>query len=230
MFQVSPEAEGAGFPFDQESANGRPVSVPEDAPMWLQSLLNDVGFGIIILDSRLRPFFCNDNARAAMYGVGLEYLAELTLHEVPDKLLSRREAREFLQCAANAAKGQRTLILLGHAQQQFALAFSPLRLFDASEECGVLVTTERREVCEVISLWAYGRVQGMTRAEIRVLEELAAGKEPKLVAQYLNVSVTTVRTHIKSMLGKTDSSTMRDLLLKVARLPPIRPLPCAVGI
>jgi Bacterial regulatory proteins, luxR family len=200
------------------------------APSWLRCLLNDVGFGILILDPELKTCFCNDTARSAFVNAGFSSLLESgpsNGKELEGK--ERVDFKKFIASARLAVKGQRKLILLGHQENQIAAALSPISLGENYDRQGVLITTERKTVCESLSLWAYGRVQGLTSGELKVLDFLATGQEPKLVAKSLKISVTTVRTHIKSILNKTDEPTIRGLLLRIAKLPPIRTLPCALS-
>lgn len=188
---------------------------------WLRGLLNDVGFGIAIFNERLELCFLNERARMAFQACGIADQMDTTAVAG-----DRRSPlfQDFCRNARLASEGHRRLILLGDGAHQFAAAFSPLYLDDTAAGSGVLVTTERRRLCEASSLWAFARSQGLTSAEMRVLEELMAGHEPKNIAQRLDVSVTTIRTHIKSLLNKTDSGSMRGLLLRIAKLPPIRPV------
>ena len=213
-----------------------PAQLPrnEQAPSWLKCLLNDVGFGILILDPDLNVCFCNDSAKAALDAAGFGgLLAGLTgtTQAAHDAIKSSgcTDLKKFFLSAKLAVKGQRKLILLGEGANQIAAALSPINLGEQYAQHGVLVTTERKTVCETISLWAYGRVQGLTSGELKVLEFLAIGQEPKEVAGSLKISLSTVRTHIRSIVSKTDSSSMRDLLLRVAKLPPIRTLPCCIS-
>lgn len=224
---ISLITEGPGGPNSPGPSEGVAINSTGSAPApdWLRALLDDVGYGIMILDTQLRVVFCNDSAKGVLRDAGLSTLMEVS----GGSRYYESACREFRSSAALASQGQRKLILVGDQNQQFAFAFSPLRIGDSATQGAVLVTTEKRRVCEALSLWAYGRVQGLTATEIRVLEELATGHEPKSVAGRLNVSVTTIRTHIKSMLEKTDCSSMRDLLLRISRLPPIRTIPCYVA-
>jgi DNA-binding CsgD family transcriptional regulator len=205
--------------------------VDHEAPSWLKCLLNDVGFGIVILDPELNVCFSNDGAKLALQGVGFESLlwgnnsAESPTSSIGQKT-EGADLKKFLACAKLAVKGQRKLILVGEGIDELALALSPIKLGEQFSQHGVLVTTERKTVCETISLWAYGRVQGLTSSELKVLEILANGRKPKEVAERLNISVTTVRTHIQAIISKTRTTNLRDLLLRVAKLPPIRTLPC----
>jgi DNA-binding NarL/FixJ family response regulator len=55
---------------------------------------------------------------------------------------------------------------------------------------------ERRDVADLM------RRAGLTQAEIKVLSHLAAGLSNGRIAARLGVSVETVRTHVKRILGK----------------------------
>ena len=54
-----------------------------------------------------------------------------------------------------------------------------------------------------------------------MLGELSRGQEPKRVASSMQLSIETVRSHIKAILGKALANNLRELLLRVATLPPI---------
>ncbi len=227
MFQAHFTDKAEYAPMRVGSDPEQEITSPNRPPSWLRGLLNDVGFGVLILDPALKVCFCNDTASAALNGAGFASLLRPDRSGANDQAgKERADVKRFLGCARLAVKGQRKLLLLGHGEHQIAAAFSPINLCEDFEKNGVLVTTERKTVCETISLWAYGRVQGLTSGELKVLDFLATGQEPKAVAESLKISVTTVRTHIKSILNKTEEATIRALLLRVAKLPPIRTLPC----
>jgi DNA-binding CsgD family transcriptional regulator len=227
MFQFSGHAQNTVMVDRRRSDPSDPLPKSNQTPSWLKCLLNDVGFGILILDPELRVCFCNDSARSAFKDLDLErlLLTDKALAAEADKKPSP-EWRRFLATAKLAVQGQRKLIMLGHADHHIAAALSPIDLGDQFRHHGVLVTTERKSVCEPISLWAYGKVQGLTGGELKVLDHLANGQDPKVVADLLKISVATVRTHIKSIISKTETSNLRDLMMRVAKLPPIRTLPC----
>jgi hypothetical protein len=197
---------------------------PENAaPLWLRSLLNDVGFGVLILDPELGVCFSNEDAMAALAIIGIDtHSCDGKVNGLSQSNTAKENLSKFLATARQAAKGQRKLVIFGDHNNQVALAMSPILLEGRPFEFGIMVTMERKTVCERSSLWAYGKVQGLTPGELKVLQQLANGEDPKLVAENLNISVTTVRTHIRSMVSKTESSCMRGLLMKVAKLPPMR--------
>jgi Bacterial regulatory proteins, luxR family len=195
------------------------------APVWLRSLLDDVGFGVLILDRQLNVCFINKDAKVTLGAIGIVDVAigstvTANSREKPGNPCNSK----FVINAKIAATGQRKLVIFGDRENQIAVAMSPIKLDGQYTDFGVIVNMERKSVCETISLWAYGKVQGLTPGELKVLQQLTDGQDPTAVAKTLKISVTTVRTHIRSMVNKTDSSCMRGLLMKVAKLPPIRTL------
>ncbi|WP_198370441.1 helix-turn-helix transcriptional regulator, partial [Roseomonas rosulenta] len=63
----------------------------------------------------------------------------------------------------------------------------------------------------------------LSPAEGRVLSRLVAGDGPAEAAAALGIGVTTAKTHLARMLGKTGTARQADLRALVARLcPPVR--------
>lgn len=57
-----------------------------------------------------------------------------------------------------------------------------------------------------------GNPRGLSRAELRVCQLLAAGDKAKDIAEVLGVSITTVRTHLRNIYAKTNTSGQIELL------------------
>ena len=70
---------------------------------------------------------------------------------------------------------------------------------------------------------AFARLYGLTGGELRVVVALAQGLGGKEAADMLGISEPTVRTHLKSIFSKTETSRQTDLLrLLQSSTPPIR--------
>ena len=52
----------------------------------------------------------------------------------------------------------------------------------------------------------------LSRAELRVCQLLAAGDKAKDIAEVLGVSVATVRTHLRNIYAKTNTSGQIELI------------------
>jgi hypothetical protein len=76
-----------------------PLQQDGETPGWLKCPLNDVGFGILILDPDLNVCFCNDSAKTALDAAGFADLlvgpAE-TSKEVADSLKGGKVAFAML--------------------------------------------------------------------------------------------------------------------------------------
>jgi DNA-binding CsgD family transcriptional regulator len=70
---------------------------------------------------------------------------------------------------------------------------------------------------------AFARLYGLAGAELRLLLALAQGLGGKEAADMLGISETTVRTHLRHIFSKTDTSRQADVLrLLQNSTPPIR--------
>lgn len=70
---------------------------------------------------------------------------------------------------------------------------------------------------------AIGLLYGLTAAERNVLEQVASSRTPQETAEFLNVSVNTVKTHLQKIFAKTGTSRQADLVRLVARsTPPLK--------
>ena len=57
-----------------------------------------------------------------------------------------------------------------------------------------------------------GNPCGLSRAELRVCQLVAAGDKAKEIAEVLGVSIATVRTHLRNIYAKTDTSGQIELV------------------
>ncbi len=120
------------------------------------------------------------------------------------------------------ALGLRRLVVLGALASQISVAVVPVGEdgLDAGETA-VLLMFGKRRLCESLSADWFARERGLTGAESRVLQGLSSGLRPKEIAQRQGVAVSTVRTHLRSLRGKTGAPSIRALIHQVSVLPPI---------
>jgi DNA-binding CsgD family transcriptional regulator len=62
-----------------------------------------------------------------------------------------------------------------------------------------------------------GKLYGLTRSECAVVQQLYQGHSPENASHNLSIAIATVRTHVKNILKKTESSDIRRLLLNVSQ-------------
>jgi DNA-binding CsgD family transcriptional regulator len=182
---------------------------------WFQALADNVSYGIGLVSINLEVIFINKQAKItlATYGESIAHNSLLNCGS-PTSQMTR-----LITAVRQARDGTKQIVLFQKETHQCAIAVSPIEL--GFGKTYVLITPERINNCDRLSLMSYGRMLGLTNAEIRVLERLSDGQGPTEVAQTLQVSVPTIRTHIKSILGKTNSACLRSLLLRVSKLPPL---------
>lgn len=81
----------------------------------------------------------------------------------------------------------------------------------------VFVRTEAANGMSDRELLPLARAFNLTRTEIAVLRLLGCGLSPEMVAERLEVAISTVRSHIKNLLEKTSCQDLRRLLIHVCR-------------
>lgn len=185
--------------------------------LWLADMLDEIDYGMILVAGQGRLLHANSCARGrlrAADGLRIES-GRVTACEPRD----RAELASAIHDAAT--RGLRRLVQVAGTTQPVPVAVMPMR--DAgSGEARALVTMSRSHVCEPLSTDCFARGHGLTHTECRVLHALCAGHSPAGIAAALGVALSTVRTHIGTIRAKTGAPTVRELLRRVAQLPPMR--------
>jgi DNA-binding CsgD family transcriptional regulator len=88
----------------------------------------------------------------------------------------------------------------------------------------------RSAVCDSLMLCFFARSHGLTPTEEQVLGILCEGYSAPEAARQLNVAVSTVRSHVRSLCAKTQCSSVRELVGRVAVLPPVAPAFCQEAV
>jgi DNA-binding CsgD family transcriptional regulator len=194
------------------------VDVPATDPSrWLAATLDEIDYGLVLVDGQGRLRHANRCARARLdAGDGLRM-------EGGRVVACESGERTELEAAIHAAatRGLRRLVQLGTGPGAFAVAVIPVPA-TALGPMGVLLVTSRHHVCEPLSTDWFARAHGLTPTECRVLHALCDGVQPSDIAEMLGVALSTVRTHIGTIRAKTGASSVKELLHRVAQLPPMR--------
>lgn len=192
---------------------------PGPAPQqghWLVRVLDEIDYGTVLLAEGGRVLHINHAARAELEG-GLPL-------RLQDGRLQVRQAQDapLLQAALQAAqRGLRRLLTLGEHDPPFTAAVVPLGPLALGAPKATLLLLGKRHVCESLSVQWFARSHALTPAETRVLEALCGGLEPREVAARHGVGLATVRTQIGAIRAKTGAPSIRDLVRRVAVLPPM---------
>jgi DNA-binding CsgD family transcriptional regulator len=183
----------------------------------LGPLLDEIDYGLMLLDAEgVRVLVANRAAR-------LECAAGRALRLDGERLLAAHpgDAAPLAIAVLDAARGRRSLIALGGDEEPLTLAAVPVALTGTRHSA--LLIIGRRQLCETLSVDMFARRHGLTSAESHVLRALCDGLAPAGIAAQSGVSVSTVRTQVAAIRSKTAAGSIRELVRRVAALPPIVP-------
>lgn len=191
----------------------------EPLGMGLALLMDELAHGILVtgLDGRL--LHANQAAR--------HELARRRVLHLQGSLVQTRnpeDGRVVQDALAKIADGKRSLITLSGAHDApLTIAVLPLQPEAATHLPRAAMMFARASVCESLMLCFFARSHGLTPTEESVLGILCQGYSAPQVAVHLKVAVSTVRSHVRSLCAKTRSSGVRELVNRVAVLPPVAP-------
>ncbi len=190
----------------------------DEATSCLARMLDEIDYGMLLVAADGQVLYLNHCARHELDG------------QHPLQLLGRtlragrpQDVAPLFDALAAAQRGLRRLVTLGAGEQRVGVSVVPLPA--AAEPGGrgplTLLVLGKRSVCEQLSVRGFARSVALTPAETRVLELLCNGVKPTAIAREQGVAVSTVRTQIGSIRGKTGAASIRDLVRQVAVLPPL---------
>lgn len=184
----------------------------------LALLMDELAHGAMVTTIEGRVLHANQAAR--------HELARQRVISTRNDLLhteTAESARLLQEALARAAEGKRSLIELAAAEGPgLCLATLPLKAGPgAPPRAGLFFA--RALVCDSLMLTFYARAHGLTATEEQVLGILCQGFSAPQIALQLKVAVSTVRSHVRNLCAKTRSSGVRELVSRVAVLPPVAP-------
>ena len=178
----------------------------------------DYGIAIVSLDGRLH----HANALARR-----ELEERRALELSGDRLFARRscDRTALAQALQAAGRSRGSLLWLGVQCGQVSVAVVPIDEQDGVGSCrAAALLFQKRQAFEALTLSFFARSQRLTAAETTVLECLCSGLRPLEIARQLGVAISTVRTHVSNIRGKTQTGSTRELLQMLAKLPPLTPV------
>ena len=191
-------------------------SAQSQGSRWLALALDEVDFGMVLVADDAQVLHANHAARA-------ELDAEHPLQLLGRELRARLDvdAVALHDALAAARRGLRRMVHLGERGQKASIVIVPLGVLAPGGPQASLLMLNKREVCGNLSAQCFASSHGLTPAETRVLLALSQGKKPREVADAHGVGLATVRTQIGSIRAKTGTAGIRDLVSRVATLPPM---------
>ncbi len=194
--------------------------VPVDRTHLLARVLDEVGWGVLILDRGHELTYANPIARRALGGAIA--LANGRL------VACRSEDQEPLRRALTRARGGlRTMLSLASGSAATMAAIVPLRGADSThdDDRDVLVLLSRQVAADPVVIQLFACSHALTEAEVRVLSLLCNGACPNDIASELGVAISTIRTQLGAIRAKTRTGSLRELAHRIAALPPMTSLP-----
>ena len=190
-------------------------AAPRPAELLLLRMLDEIEHGLVLVDQHGRLRYANALGRRELEGDG-----PLRLQQ--DTVAARRgDDQSRLQLALDAAvKGRRALLTFAAHGPVASIAVTPLEAEPAV--LLALLTFAKRPEPARLTINFYAREQGLTGAESAVLLRLAEGFDPIEIAARQGVAISTVRSQIAAVRAKTRAGSIRELLDRIALLPPIR--------
>ena len=198
--------------FNYTHAGTSGLSAP--AANMLSGVLDELAYGIIIVDQKAQVFHTNIAAQALLA------LADCICIQ-NDILVTTdpADAQNLQHALAKAAVGKRSMVAL-NPLARVTVTVVPLKTA-ASEAPRFALMFSRAGVCESLMLSFFSRAHKLTSSEEKILGLLCIGLTAPEMAQRLMVGEATVRTHVRNICTKTQSSGIREVVKRLAVLPPL---------
>lgn len=189
------------------------------AAQVLAAVLDAIDYGVLLVDHERVLHHVNRLGRGHLRRGDALRLDEGRL------ALSAAGATSALVQALRSAveRGLRTTLQLG---PHLAMAVIPAAGLAPGVHSMAALLLSRHGLCTPLALDAFARQHGLTVAENAVLHALARDETPEDIAAAHGVALSTVRTQVVSIRAKTGTRSTRDLLSRLARVPPLVSVVC----
>jgi len=191
------------------------ASLMDGAGHGLSWVLDELAYGVLLVSPKGKVLHANQAARHE-----LARRQMVSVHEGHVQAGDAVQSRMLLQALAKAETGRRSLVgLRSPVRKRLNVAVVPLGTERPHHSIALIFS--RASVCDAVMLCFFARTHGLTPSEEQVLAILCQGLSAPEAARQLNVAVSTVRSHVRSLCAKTQSNGVRALVGQVAVLPPI---------
>jgi DNA-binding CsgD family transcriptional regulator len=193
----------------------------------IASALDELACGVIIIDAKGRILHQNLAAHTVLARGDCVAIDDGTISAAHEP-----DARQLADALAKAAQGKRSMIALG-ALSRTTVAVVPLQRTGAGaglptslspgqpSEARFALMFSRAGVCESLMLSFFSRAHQLTASEENILGLMCAGLTAPEMAVHLKVAEATVRTHVRNICTKTHSNGIREVVKRLAVLPPL---------
>ncbi len=193
-----------------------------ESEQLLAHALDEIACGVIIVDELGQIQHCNTAGKVILQR------AHLVKQEASRLLtLTAKDQLRFLDALSKAKQGKRCMINLGENSQSTVAVVpldrhtQPTSESNQSTSCRIAMIFSRSGMCESLMMSFFARAYKLTRSEEQILSLICVGHTAPEMAKQLNVAEATVRTHIRSICQKTHSHGIREVVKRLALLPPL---------
>ena len=190
------------------------------APDCLHLLFDEISHGLLVISPQGRVMHSNRAAKDEMARNGVLYLRHDEL-----RALSPMDGKLLHAALAKASGGIRSLVKLSGSGITLTLSAVPLRHRPGASCEHIALFFERTAICDSGMFVFFARSHRLTRTEEQVLNLLCRSMSTPDIALELDVAVSTVRSHVRSLCIKTGSRGARELINRIATLPPVGAAP-----
>ena len=185
----------------------------------LTALFDAMSLGVLLVSPCAKVLHSNAASRDAMASSDL-----LSVQNGQLVAASPTDQRALLAALSSASKGIRSLLSLSAESNGLLLAVEASALQpafgnDPVAQSAIALFFQRPSICDASVFLLFARKFGLTPTEQQVLTFLCRSWLTPDIATELNVAVSTVRSHVRSMCTKTASKGSRDLINRIAMLP-----------
>lgn len=186
----------------------------------LSQLFDELSHGVVVISEHRRILHINEAARHELERCGV-------LHAMNGELqaLSPVDGKTLQAALAKAATGKRSLIRLAASGMGLTLSVIPLKRESDSAAERMALFFARTGLNDSGMFGFFARSHGLTPTEEQVLVMLCRSLSTPEIAVQMKVAVSTIRSHVRSLCAKTVSSGVRELVNRIAVLPPVGHLP-----
>ena len=201
------------LPRPHHPGHAAPLEVEPDC---LHLLFDEISHGLLVVTPQRRVLHSNRAARDEMIRNGV-----LHVHDDELKTLSPMDGKLLQAALLKASGGVRSLVKLSGSGITLTLSAVPLRHRLGSNCERIALFFERTAICDSGMFVFFARSHRLTRTEEQVLNLLCRSMSTPDIALELEVAVSTVRSHVRSLCIKTSSRGSRELVNRIATLPPV---------
>jgi DNA-binding CsgD family transcriptional regulator len=194
-----------------------------DSELLLAHTLDELACGVIIVNELGQVQHCNLAGKVILQRGQWLRQEGSRIHT-----LNAKDQAGLLEALSRATQGKRGMLALGDDAQS-TVAIVPLDRHlqtaagepESSGSRRIALIFSRSGMCESLMMSFFARAYQLTRSEEQILSLICVGHTALEMAKHLSVGEATVRTHIRSICQKTHSHGIREVVKRLALLPPL---------